>query len=84
MYSLGIGKTLTVWKGRKHKVWCPQESVTVPHNMKHNILLMHKGCSELSSRLFFTYFKVKSSAVPQPSPSCMVLSWKEEAGQEKE
>lgn len=44
----------------------------IPRNMKHNILLMHKGYSELSSSLFFTGFKVKPSAVPQPSLTCVL------------
>lgn len=56
MYSLGIAKMLTAWKGRTHKVWTPQGSVIVPCNMKHNILVMHKGCNELSSRVVFCLF----------------------------
>lgn len=56
MYSLGIGKMLTVWKGRTHKVWTPQGSVIVPRNMKHNVLVMRKGCNELRSRVVFCLF----------------------------
>lgn len=54
------------------------------YNMKYISLLMHKSCSELSSILFLTYFKAKSSAVPQQTPVCMFLSWKEEGWQEEE
>lgn len=43
---------------------------------------MRKYCSDELS-LFFTSFKVKSSAVPQPSLGCISLSWKEEGEQEK-
>lgn len=44
---------------------------------------MHKDCNGELRSLFFTYFKVKPSAVPQPRLACVFLSWKEEAEQEK-
>lgn len=48
-----------------------------------NILLMHTDCTGELRSLFFTYFKVKPSAVPQPRFACVLLSWKEEGEQEK-
>lgn len=48
-----------------------------------NSLLVHKDCSSELRSLFFTYFKVKSSAVPQPRIACVFLSWKEEGEQGK-
>lgn len=44
---------------------------------------MHKDCNGELRSLFFTCFKVKPSAVPQPRLACVFLSWKEEAEQEK-
>lgn len=97
MYSLGIGKMLTVWKGRTHKVWTPQGSVIVPHNMKHNVLVMHKCCSELRSCFLFVLlvflmllcvFVVVivcflTSAVPQQRLTSTFPSWKKEGGKRR-